>query len=440
MQLKQARLMIFNLCLIAVSMYYAALSAAYERYFLSGCILFVTGFILFALYYRSTKNYLNARGIFLTSWFISIGLAALKLHSLEKQWSTETWICLGVTPLMFLLGYEMHYGLIKRHGRIRLSSVRFKPFHMIVGLSAAIFLVFAVEAVACRGVPLINRGMGNYAEFGLPYLHYITVSCVLVTPLSLVFFYRRPPLSKRKRAVVLLCNLVMMSIPILIVSRQLLIMEAFLIFATFIQLTNVRRISLKFIIILIIILSAAWILFSLVRQQTAKYLVMALKLSTTSLVFLAQAVMYIAGNFDNFDLMVGHVDQYTFGYRSFEPLWTFTMLKAFFPKTIREATMELIMPVFNTFPFIAWPYSDFGIAGVIVYSLLVGVGASIFEGKVNRNRRGLSVVSNSLFLYCLLLSFFSPFLSFTSVWTYFIILFLVRELTLPPKDMGRHYW
>ena len=95
MQLKQARLMIFNLCLIAVSMYYAALSAAYERYFLSGCILFVTGFILFALYYRSTKNYLNARGIFLTSWFISIGLAALKLHSLEKQWSTETWICLG---------------------------------------------------------------------------------------------------------------------------------------------------------------------------------------------------------------------------------------------------------------------------------------------------------------------------------------------------------
>lgn len=402
-------------------------------YFISGAVLMLYGIACYVVLYIRTRNLINTRGVFLVFWLFAIGLAALKIHPKQVDWQVETWLCLGVSTVFFLLGYDAG----NRSNRIYEFQVfrSVDPFWMIVLFSALIFLCFAVEVVEFRGLPILSRQMNAYVNFGLPFVHYMTVSCIMVPPVSLILLQKKK-LIYYKKWIILACNLVMAVIPLLIVSRQLLIMEVLLFAFTWMQITGftqLRKIKPIYIVLMIAAVLLAWVVLSRYRNQNERYLKIVLELDDKMSVQMYQIYMYIAFNFDNFNHFVGKVAYTTLGYSSLVPLWTYTGTKALLANLVNPDILKDVgnyMSTFTTYPFVCVPYMDAGILGVGIYSTVIG----LFSGRKERKQLELAPVhwdylSIALIDYCLIFSFFTAAFSNITVWTYFIEIFVFRLFT-----------
>ena len=82
-----------------------------------------------------------------------------------------------------------HSGAVQRRG---LESYAGTVFFCAVALAALSAGCFAIEAVYMGYIPLLLRGVPHaYSYFHVTGLHYLTVSCVLVPALSVIYFSHR---------------------------------------------------------------------------------------------------------------------------------------------------------------------------------------------------------------------------------------------------------
>ena len=123
-------------------------------YFISGAVLMLYGIACYVVLYIRTRNLINTRGVFLVFWLFAIGLAALKIHPKQVDWQVETWLCLGVSTVFFLLGYDAG----NRSNRIYEFQVfrTVDPFWMIVLFSALIFSLLLLMALLSSVICFCN--------------------------------------------------------------------------------------------------------------------------------------------------------------------------------------------------------------------------------------------------------------------------------------------
>ena len=181
---------VYAICYLA-----AYFLARWEQYYLSGAVLLAVAAWLYYSDYRKTKNIIHLRALFSLFWIGGQGLSCLKLSHLQTDWSLMTWICLALAYAGFWAVFEILTALFgttrESYGRRRSFSCNSIPlFHIICGLTAISLAAFVLEAVKLGYVPLFLKGVPHaYSEFHLTGVHYITVSCVLVPSLAVLFFH-----------------------------------------------------------------------------------------------------------------------------------------------------------------------------------------------------------------------------------------------------------
>ena len=166
---------------------------------ISSLILIITSFVLVYVNKKEYGYYTNPVGVFSGIWFLSIGLAPLRLHPVQVEWKFMTWICLIVTFLFFVLGY---YSKILNFLKSKFEENKNKNFYdnkkasllfiLIIFFSSLISIV--IECFMCE-IPLFSNDMYSYRNFGVFFLRYLGVSSALVLPLSCLYIAKFKNLS-----------------------------------------------------------------------------------------------------------------------------------------------------------------------------------------------------------------------------------------------------
>ena len=251
--------------------------AGMRHYYLSGVVLMMAAAWLYFRDYRKSENLIHLRGLFSLFWVGGQGLACLKLSNLQTDWTFLTWVCLALAFLGFWVVFEVlvhTYGSgHDRYGRWRSYSGNPKPvFHMICAVTAMSLVCFLVEAVILGYVPLFLRGVPHaYSEFHLTGIHYITVSCVLVPSLTVLFFHMsRGRGSERMQIGVVVMTVISLLIPILCVSRFQFVFAVMLAAFTYISLQ--KSFNPLYLLGLLVILIPVYLLLTVARSHDVAYL------------------------------------------------------------------------------------------------------------------------------------------------------------------------
>ena len=412
---------VYAICYLA-----AYFLARWEQYYLSGAVLLAVAAWLYYSDYRKTKNIIHLRALFSLFWIGGQGLSCLKLSHLQTDWSLMTWICLALAYAGFWAVFEILTALFgttrESDGRRRSFSCNSIPlFHIICGLTAISLAAFVLEAVKLGYVPLFLKGVPHaYSEFHLTGVHYITVSCVLVPSLAVLFFHtERGWGSERRMVIALILSGIALMIPILCVSRFQFVFAVLLAAFTYISLQ--RTFHPIYLLGLLAVLIPVYLVLTVARSHDVAYLNGIFEMKYEKMpIFITQPYMYIANNYDNFNCLVEALPEHSLGLKSLFPLWALTGLKFFFPQLI-QFPIYVNKKELTTLTMFYDAYYDFGWIGVLFLSCLLGAVAYFLTEKLREMKNPIGYLLYAQFAAYMMLSFFTTWFSNTTTWFYLIV-------------------
>lgn len=393
--------------------------------YLSGAGLMGAAVYLYIRDYRKTDNILNLRGIFSLSWVGGQGLSCLKLSKLGTDWPVMTWLCF----LCAFVGFYVTTLFLEYYfGEERVSTLRYRNFSdyqgavflCVCGLTVISLGSFLFEAAALEYVPLFVRGVPHaYSAFHLTGIHYFTVSCVLVPSLCVIYFKIRRRGDWGKSVAVLAMGGIALAIPILCVSRFQLILAVVLAALTYIRMDG--RMNLTCVVAALAALAPLYLLLSVARSHDVAYLnaIFEMKNENTP-IYITQPYMYVANNYENFNCLVERLGGHSWGLKMLSPLWTLSGLKFRYPWLVN-------FPYFvnkeelNTLTLFYDAYYDFGVAGVFLFSCILGAASFWLTQKMKRVRNPILYLLFSQVAVYLMLSFFTTWFSIPTTWFYLAV-------------------
>lgn len=370
--------------------------------------------------YRRTGRLLNLTGLYALGLIGGEGVACLKLSRLSTVWTGETW-------LSFYLAYALFYAaafLVQRRqeGRTETGNAAPKTLSsdkgalrqrgVIRGLLLLSFGCFFFEAWKLGFIPFFTKDMPHaYSTFHLPGVHYFTTLAVLIPALSVQYLRTRG----KPDATVILGLILPFVLTVLLVSRFQMMFAAILM--VFAYLLGGERLQLWQGLVLALCLVLLYVLITVLRAHSVSYLngIFEMKNPDTP-IFVTQPYMYIANNYDNFNVMTQELEQHSCGLKMLYPILTLSGLKFFLP-------LELGFPLFTTkeelttVTILYDSWYDFGIFGVMLFSLLLGAFSGWLMGQ-RQGRNPYGPVLQAQVCFYLLFSFFTTWLSNPATWFY----------------------
>ena len=407
----------------------AWLFSAGNHPFPAGLSLLFAALYLYVRDYRKTGEILHLRGLFSLSFAGGQGLACFALSRLAVPWKAMTWISL----FLAMAGFHWTFDLLER----RFGDVVAEPlsgagnrqasrkpqeglFWFTLILTAVSVSCFLFEAHRLGFVPLFLRDVPHaYSEFHVRGVHYFTTCSVLVPSLALLAVQSGRGLGGLKEALMGLSAAVSLAVPILCVSRFQLLFAVILAVFTWILLEN--RIRLPALMAGGAVLLGLYVILTIARGHSADYLGAIFEMKNPAVpVFISQPYTYIANNYENFNFLVTRLPGHTFGLRMLNPLWTLTGLKFLFPGLVSSPIL-VVKEELTTLTLFYDAYYDFGAAGVLIFSALLGaVSYFLMRGK-EETRNPVFLLIYAQFAIPFALSFFTTWFSHPTTWFYLAV-------------------
>ena len=406
------------------------------QYLLSGLVLMTAAVGMYGHYYIRSGNLLDFGALYSLFWVGGQAVACLKLSNLSTQWTAATWLCLFLSCFCFLLGYEPGVGerlikpgkkLWKRDGGKRVPSdeallkrlKRAMEFLLAVSL-----LCFLFEAAVLKFIPLFSPEPHAYSYFHISGVHYFTVSCVLVPPLSILYWQekkrrRKEGLTRAEALELCIVDALAFAIPVLCVSRFQLMLSAALCVLVYLQFH--KRMKLTWLLAIVLGLVCAYVLLTFARRHDVTYLNGIFDMKNPDMpIFITQPYMYIANNFDNFNCLVRELAAHTWGLRQLFPIIALTGLKflkpelAAFPIYVTKEELTTVSLIYDA-------YYDFGIIGVALFAFLLGFACRMLLNFVRDKRNPIGMLFYGQMAMYLILSFFTTWFSNPTTWFWFAV-------------------
>ena len=399
--------------------------ARFGLYYLSGAALFLAAGYLYAYDYRRSGNLIHLRGLFSCFWVGGQGAACLKLSKLQTDWALQTWICFFLALVGFWITFEVLDRLMGGNERFTMNRYRQRStvrplFFCIVGLTVISAAAFVTEAAVLGFIPVLVRGVPHaYSAFHMTGLHYVTVSCVLIPAMTVLYFEQGGSWSGRKNGLIVLCALFSIAIPILCVSRFQLVFAVIL--AVFTFCASQKNVSPWLFVAAVVALIPCYVLLTVARSHDVTYLngIFEMKNAATP-IFITQPYMYIANNYDNFDCLVRELPAHSMGLKGMFPLWALSGLKFIKPALV-DWPIYVNKEELTTVTLFYDAYYDFGIAGVFLFSSVLGAAAAWLSARTYPGRNPAWYLFYSQGALYFMLSFFTTWYSNPTTWFYFVV-------------------
>lgn len=399
--------------------------AHFHLYYLSGLALLLAAGYLYYNDYHRTGNVIHLRGLFSAFWVGGQGIACLKLSKLQSDWGLLTWLCFFLAFAGFWITFEILTRVFgeeerfDRKKRRRRSFVR-PVYYCILVLTLMSLTAFVFEAVVLGFIPLFMRGVPHaYSEFHLSGVHYLTVSCVLVPALSVIFFLQGGSRHSYRNVLILFMTLIAFFIPILCVSRFQLIFAAVL--AVFTYCAYQKRVEPWLVGVVVAVLIPLYLVLTIARSHDAAYLNGIFEMKNSSMpIFISQPYIYIANNYENFNCLVEALPAHTWGIRSLFPVWALTGLKFVFPYLI-SFPIYVNKEELTTLTMFYDAYYDFGVGGVVVLACVLGAVCFFLVERLKEIKNPLGYLVYGQMAIYMMLSFFTTWFSNPTTWFYLAV-------------------
>ncbi len=413
-------------------------------YFPSGLALLGAALWLYWKDYRATGSLIHLRGLFCLGFAGGQGLSCMKLSRLAADWNWMTWLCFYAAVFSFYMAFSWIEGdrksnmdagaFARRLGRgkagetLRFTGMsrerkRVAPdsgglFLAIAGITLCSLAAFLLEAAVLGYVPFFVRGVPHaYSYFHITGVHYFTVSCVLVPPLTVLYFLGRNRRSGWKDWAVAFSAAVSLAIPVLCVSRFQLILAVGL--SVLVYIAVVRRFRLAYAGALAAVMIPAYIVLTIARSHDVSYLNGIFEMKNSSMpIFITQPYMYVANNYDNFNCLVEQLPAHTFGLRMLFPLWALTGIKFLYPSLV-SFPLYVTKEELTTVTLFYDAYYDFGIAGVILLAAVLGAVCGYLVKRLRTMENPAGYLFYAQMAMYMGLSFFTTWFSNPTTWFYF---------------------
>lgn len=415
--------------IISVMFYYAGHNVV------SSFILILTAFILVYINKKEYGYYTNPVGVFSGIWFLTIGLATLRLHPVQVEWKFATWICITVAFIFFVLGYYsqiLNFLKSKFEQNKNFDNSKKANFILILIIFFGSLIAIVIECFFCE-IPMFSKDRYSYMKFGIFVLRYFGVSSALVLPLSCLYiskFKKQIPI--KEYIFIILMNIIMFFVPFLIVSRGLVLATLFFTLFTLCGIYKKKEFIIIAIILLITLLS--WKSIGNFKNMDDVYLNDALRMNileqkeegrqekkiTIRNVKLMRTYMYFCMDYDNFDLNVNEIN-YSYGKSSFYPIYVITGLKFITRMDDPREKLKRIMDSYNTYSILFLSYMDFGVFGIAAFMFIIGILCFFFESVYH------DILFGSLLKFCLFFSFFSPYLIYPPTTIFYMAFIIVAK-------------
>ena len=135
---------------------------------------------------------------------------------------------------------------------------------------------------------------------------------------------------------------------------------------------------------------------------------------------LMRIYLYFCLNYDNFNLNVNEV-KYTYGKSCFFPVYVMTGLKFVTHMEDPVDKLKRIIRGYNAYSILFLPYMDFGIFGIAIFMFIMGILCFFFESVYP------DVMFSSILKFCLLFSFFNPYLIYPTTTIFYIVFLIVAK-------------
>lgn len=428
------------------------------------CLIFAAAF-LYLSEYRRTASLLNLRGLLALGLLGGEGIARFQLSRLSTDWTLETWLSFYLFYLIFDLSAQLadHAGAIRsaRSGddadRSASCSVVPDPLastasidvrdvggvpgrsatgeragadlrffrYAILGLLCTSWAAFLFEARRLGFVPLFTVDTPHaYSYFHVKGVHYFTTLAVLTPAVSMLYLAARRKHGLRADVLALLGLLLPIILTILMVSRFQFMISVIL--AVFVALLSGRRYKLWQLLLLLALMIAAYVFITIERAHSVEYLngIFEMKDPSTP-IFITQPYMYIANNYDNFNVMTRELTVHAHGLRMLYPFVTLSGIKFFVPSLAQGFPLFVTKEELTTVTMLYDAWYDFGLSGIAVFALVLGLVSGRVTRTCRKDQNPFSVLLYAQLAFYYLVSFFTTWFSNPATWFYLGISFLL---------------
>ena len=407
-----------------LSFFVSYIASLAKWYYVSGIILIIEAVYLYVHWVRESGSLVELRALFTLAWVGGQGISCLKLSTLQETWSYITWLSFFVIYTAFGIGYEWGRKYSRGEGKEPEKDKKKadRLFRCIVVLLVVSIVCFIVEIVRIGYIPVFSDEPYSYSYFhmsALHYLHYCAISCILIPGLTVLWRKISYGQSKWRNIVIIAANVAAFAVPFLYVSRFQFLFEIGVAAVIYILVNkNMRK---RTLILLGVVVCAAYVVITLSQKRDAVYLDNVFKMKYTHMpVFLTQPYIYIANNFDNFDCLVKNLPKFTYGLRMLFPFVSLTGLKFIMPNLV-PATVYLTSTELTTLTMFYDAYYDFGVIGVFVFALLVGIVAKVVIDIIKKSDNPVVYLFYGQIAVYLALAFFTTWFSGPATWFWLIL-------------------
>lgn len=418
--------------------------------YVSVVILLAVAIFEFFFYFYKTGFAFNLAGIFPSVWIFTYALNRLLLNSLYHNWDFKTWMVFILTPCFYLLGfvaYDLKFSnghKIKNNLLIReyyFSNV-YAIFKWVVFTGFIVVFLFLLEVVVLGFIPYFSTDMNAYVDFYIPVVHNFVVLSYFVPCMAIFYLFklrkvgRYPEFRSWHKILVYVLSAFCIVVPILIVSRQNMFLLIFS--CCFVYDSLNKKKNLKVFVAMGLLLVVSYFIISPERNQSVDYLGTIYTQPATgndtgsadnrldSLPSFAKTpYMYLTISDENFSRQVRDENQFTFGLRQLElPLKFLEKITGENPNVASSEYKETfqVNQYLNTFNLVSDFYMDFGIIGIIIEMMLLGMLGAFAQDIGDNVDNPIVKIGYSMISYILFFCYFAPWMSvFTIQFTVLLI-------------------
>lgn len=408
------------------------------------CLMFAAAFLYLSEYQR-TRSTLNLRGLLALGLIGGEGVARFRLSRLSTDWTMETWLSFYLFYLIFDLSAQLVEQVrVARaeeeklaemmdgkcgHGRTAVgegieSDLRFFRY-AILGLLGISWAAFFFEARRLGFVPLFTVDTPHaYSYFHVKGIHYFTTLAVLTPSVAMLYLSARRKQGLRPDVLALLGLLLPVLLTILMVSRFQFMISVIL--AVFVALLSGRRYKLWQLLLLLVLMIAAYVFITIERAHSVEYLngIFEMKDPSTP-IFITQPYMYIANNYDNFNVMTRELTMHAHGLRMLYPFVTLSGLKFFVPSLAQGFPLFVTKEELTTVTMLYDAWYDFGLAGIVLFAVVLGLVSGAVAHAHRKDQNPFSALLYAQLAFYYLVSFFTTWFSNPATWFYLGVSFLL---------------
>lgn len=396
-------------------------------------ISFIIFFILLISGFRKTADFLSPARMFAMLWTFVIGVVQLKQSHLQLWWSLYDWFIALLAVLTLLLGIYVSFiinlnkpflHVTRIRASIRESGINERNLFRFIIIYTMIYIFCFIAEWQIEGYLPIFTSDPDRARilFGVFGLHLVVSSANVILFLVIQYFIFVKA-NYHKKVILVLTFILGLANYILIVQRYgfvVLLMMAFCLFYYSGKKIKPRTIISFSVIVLLVIVGIQSLrvtgLFTYYIYSSSE-----MKFSP-AYAELTIPYMYLSMNIENFVKYYSHVENFAYGFFTFDFLTALTGIKHWLAEYANLEKFRMYIGGYNTYPFY-WPYYlDFGIAGLAIIPFIIGFIISEIYYHLHRNPNLIVLVLATVGFAVIMISFNSDPLTRLDMMFNFIVI------------------